>query len=793
MDVKHGGPINLNSTLLREADLRSARLPAADLDRADLRGADLSHGHLNQSNLCHADLRAARLDHADLTGVELKRADLRGARLRSVNLTDADLRGANLSGADLIHARLNGANLAGANLSQAKLDHTDFATAKLKGANLAGASLYHAKNLTRVQLEETKLDECTLLPSRLSGTDTGSPTDASANKPRPRLNASSHAASPAAMPRPASLRFPWKLNRRVSWVVMAVLWTFVIIGVAMKQSSVAVALLPPAAPVVPELSLATAAGPMVVPAGRVFINRLREQPTHDMESAVKPPRVLAALSDPRLATRSTPAVIDEPTGKSPSIGMVLRANPLPQIGPDSAVEDIKPDILPAIREETRNLRVASLKQTRLRPVVTQAATVRLPDAPEDTVLTEGATGGPLTLLVSLRHQRLDVYRGDRLVETSEISSGMKDHETMAGVFSILDKRRYHHSNMYSNAPMPWMHRLTRSGTALHGGVVPGYPASHGCIRLPFSFATKLFHMTEVGMNVIVADDQIVPTKIAHRNLPQPASVFANVSKPQASLEPGDESVLTDASSTPPLRILVTRRTLRDRLISLQRTLSELGYLAPQNFTGKIGRQSTAAIKAFQKANDMPVTGKVSKELATAIYKAAGKDEPPAGHLFVRQGYKRLFDTPIAFSDPDRSLGTHVFTSMDQAQGETEIVWLGMSLEGGNMASALERLQFPDDLRQTLASALTPGSTLIIGDLSLDTPILPEGDDFIVLTKDVPEVPVAAATSGATKPTARKPTVYRHAKQPSRRVTREARRVFNPGSRNNYPRGLFSRW
>ncbi|MGH6791460.1 MAG: L,D-transpeptidase family protein, partial [Methyloceanibacter sp.] len=77
---------------------------------------------------------------------------------------------------------------------------------------------------------------------------------------------------------------------------------------------------------------------------------------------------------------------------------------------------------------------------------------------------------------------MNVYRGTRLIETSEISSGMADHETKAGVFSILDKRRYHHSNMYSNAPMPWMQRLTRSGTALHGGDVPGYPASHGCIR-----------------------------------------------------------------------------------------------------------------------------------------------------------------------------------------------------------------------------------------------------------------------------------------------------------------------
>ena len=69
---------------------------------------------------------------------------------------------------------------------------------------------------------------------------------------------------------------------------------------------------------------------------------------------------------------------------------------------------------------------------------------------------------------------------------------MRGYATKAGVFSILEKQRIHHSNIYSGAPMPWMNRITWSGTALHAGVVPGYPASHGCIRLPFSFAPKLF-------------------------------------------------------------------------------------------------------------------------------------------------------------------------------------------------------------------------------------------------------------------------------------------------------------
>ena len=128
---------------------------------------------------------------------------------------------------------------------------------------------------------------------------------------------------------------------------------------------------------------------------------------------------------------------------------------------------------------------------------------------------------PMVLVVSLKQQKLDVYRGTTLVTTSQVSTGMPGHATKAGVFSILEKQRFHHSNIYSGAPMPFMNRITWSGTALHAGVVPGYPASHGCIRLPFSFAPKLFQITTVGDNVIVARDRPVPQLIDHPALFQP--------------------------------------------------------------------------------------------------------------------------------------------------------------------------------------------------------------------------------------------------------------------------------
>ena len=499
--------------------------------------------------------------------------------------------------------------------------------------------------------------------------------------------------------------------------------------------------------------------------------------------------MVVSLGRPHDATGPAPTILDERSDSAPPIASGLHVPALRQIGPDMA-EDIRPDTVPAAASVLRNLQLASLKQARLRPITRFPGTVRLRDAPADTPLAEGPTTGPMTLIVSLRHQKLDVYRGARLVETTAISSGMKGHETQPGVFSILEKRRYHESNIYSNAPMPWMQRLTRSGTALHGGDVPGYPASHGCIRLPAAFAPRLFEMTERGMNVIVDDDHLAPARIDHPNLPQPLSDVADLSRKQASLEVKDDAVVTDASCAPPLRILVTRRTLRDRIISVQTALAEMGYLAQQNFTGIVGRQTRAALKAFQKANDLPQTGTLSKGLAAAIYKAAGKEEPPQGHLFVRQDYSRLFDAPIAFNDPDRTLGTHVFTSVAPVPGENETAWLGMSLEGGDGGDALDRLQIPADLRQKLAAALSPGSTFIIGDISLDTAILPDGDDFIVVTKDVP--PIVAAIPKETRQAARKATVSKQAKRAPRRATREARGRFDSGPRH-FPRGLFSRW
>jgi len=123
---------------------------------------------------------------------------------------------------------------------------------------------------------------------------------------------------------------------------------------------------------------------------------------------------------------------------------------------------------------------------------------------------EIAPEGPVTLVVSLTSQRAYVYRNGVPIGVSTISSGKPGHDTPTGIFTILQKHADHKSNLYSNAPMPFMQRLTWGGIALHAGNLPGYPASHGCVRLPLTFAKLLYGVTKLGLTVVITNDPVAP-------------------------------------------------------------------------------------------------------------------------------------------------------------------------------------------------------------------------------------------------------------------------------------------
>ncbi|MGO8955227.1 MAG: L,D-transpeptidase family protein [Rhodomicrobium sp.] len=163
--------------------------------------------------------------------------------------------------------------------------------------------------------------------------------------------------------------------------------------------------------------------------------------------------------------------------------------------------------------------------------------------------------GPMFAVVSLADQHVSFYDANGLWERSGVSTGVPEHPTPAGVFTILEKERWHHSNIYSGAPMPFMQRLAWTGVAMHEGAVhEGHTASHGCIRLHADFARRLFAVTNAGQRVIVAQEDVTPAGIAHAHLPKPkmlmAPLEAATEKPAAGGSKGIEPVALDTQALP---------------------------------------------------------------------------------------------------------------------------------------------------------------------------------------------------------------------------------------------------
>jgi lipoprotein-anchoring transpeptidase ErfK/SrfK len=170
---------------------------------------------------------------------------------------------------------------------------------------------------------------------------------------------------------------------------------------------------------------------------------------------------------------------------------------------------------------------------------------------------KAAPQGAVYAVISLADQHVTVYDATGRIAQSRISTGMPGHPTPIGLFSIIGKERWHHSNIYSGAPMPYMQRITWSGVAMHTGVVPGYPASHGCIRLPDSFAQQFWGMTQIGNRVVVARRDTTPIEITNALLPVPKMRPAPDALPgsqQTSLPSSSPVKLASISEHPPVAV-----------------------------------------------------------------------------------------------------------------------------------------------------------------------------------------------------------------------------------------------
>ena len=163
----------------------------------------------------------------------------------------------------------------------------------------------------------------------------------------------------------------------------------------------------------------------------------------------------------------------------------------------------------------RRIEAPTAPVTSAKPPVTAARKAPTPTPDQD------RPSVPLFAVVSIEDQHVSIYGSNGLIERSDVSTGTSEHPTPTGVFAIIQKERWHESNLYSSAPMPFMQRITWSGVAMHTGHLPGYPASHGCIRLPGSFAEQWYRMTKLGLRVLISPTDLTPAPFAHPGLPVP--------------------------------------------------------------------------------------------------------------------------------------------------------------------------------------------------------------------------------------------------------------------------------
>jgi len=883
----------LTTADLAAADLSGADLAHARLDHADLRGANLSASRLDYANLDGAELSGLSLRRASLRFASLAAANLEAADLAGANLTHAGLSEANLRAANLRNTRLDYADFAGADLSEANLRGADLQNAKNLTPSQLALSLGDASTVLPEHLQGSvpwspaRSETAHVAP--MLGPSLALRRAAKSQSYRPLLWVAASvwltAFAAAAWwqygendrsPLSSTDRGPSEL-KIAQLPALTVLRTIDRPHVALfargdaPETPTIVALQPSAYAELPALPATGLVGivqqrPELADVRQVAAEQLsvhsdlgaadRERPAGD---SLGPMAYAARLSNPEINLASTGTFETEslaPSAPTSQHFTVVKEAarlrwPLKVSVRPSAVLPV----LSALKTVARRPLLESLPAQAIAavpipplerveptgappnskvPLLTVRVAARVPETKQQ-IAAGPAPGDPVLLSVSLNRQTIGVYRGTHLIASSKVSSGMPGHETKPGVFTILEKQRFHHSNIYSGAPMPWMQRLTRSGTALHAGAVPGYPASHGCIRLPFSFAPKLFQMTAVGGNVLVANDELAPKPIEHPNLfqPLPAPVrlaLAHTSEDRLNdaLEPAPgyvslslvvardadspmttaEMATSTAAQAPvaaaPLRILVTRRTPRDRLIGVQYVLSSMGYLTPQDFDGTFGKATAVAIREFQRTNGLPENSALNDELLDKIYEAAGRPTPPEGHLFVRQGFSRVFDVPIAFRNPNEPLGTHFYAALPFAPGASKARWVAFSWDGGDAAKALERLDIPDDVRREISQRLTPGSSLIVADTSVDSAILAEGDDFLVWAIEEPakveppkvkqadrEIKQASRERSKVKQTASSRAAVRQTQ--SDNWSRPARRYRREPIPDFYAPRFFSRW
>src|SRR5436190_10953836 len=168
-------------------------------------------------------------------------------------------------------------------------------------------------------------------------------------------------------------------------------------------------------------------------------------------------------------------------------------------------------------------------------------------------------GEPIMAIVSIKGQQVTFYDADGWIFRAPVSTGTTGRETPAGIFALLEKEKEHRSTLYDDAEMPNMQRITWNGIALHGGPLPGYAASHGCIRMPYGFAEKLFDRTRIGMRVIISPENVEPVDFSHPALPVPKAEAIAAAPAKAEALPREAAEAAKAADEAKKAINTTAR------------------------------------------------------------------------------------------------------------------------------------------------------------------------------------------------------------------------------------------
>jgi hypothetical protein len=400
--------------------------------------------------------------------------------------------------------------------------------------------------------------------------------------------------------------------------------------------------------------------------------------------------------------------------------------------------------------------------------------------------------GPVQIFVSINQQKLHVYSDGAHVADTSVATGVPSLPTPLGVFSVIQKQVFHRSNIYSNAPMPFMQRITWSGVALHEGENIGHRASHGCIRMPRDFAMRLYKLTRIGARVIVARGELKPAEFAdphlfvHKDMapvptaaaPAPPVLTAQsidagkaidaapagaraVAQPAAlGLRVSADTVTADNAKPDPAASDAPKREMSATAASVSGPPSTPAANAPSSATPDSGVLAPPA-KPAEIVKEPP-----AKKTPIAIFISRKEKK-----IYVRQDFEPLFNAAITIEQPEKPLGTHVFTAMNYLDDHTTFRWTVVSLPGeppkplrsadnerryeryGNgkrrgedegkpvgdlpptqkPAEALARIDIPQDAVDYISQLMVPGSSLIVSDQGLGDET-GEGTDFIVVTR-----------------------------------------------------------